>query len=289
MFISSEGRVAPHKLYLAGPMTGYPNHNLAEFARARKVLRAAGHEVLCPGEMSEEPLKRGIADRAFYMNQDIPMVMRADGIVLLKGWTASQGANTEALVAWQCGKPAFQFRWCATQPPEEDHFELTSLGLVPERMPYSTDTDDDCDPRSILAVADALVNGARRDSYGEPLDDYTKVATMVTGLFHELLKPGCAFKAEHIPMIVECMKLSREVNSAKRGNRVDGGGYWAVIDRIVTERARRMAAGIPVVECAMRVVSLPTVVVCACDPGECSYLSDIKPERCDHCSRRGEN
>lgn len=249
----------PKKLYLAGPMTGIRNHNLPAFERARNALRAAGHAVVCPAEMSEEPLKRGITDRAFYMSQDIPQVVVAEGIVFLKGWTPSQGANTEALVAWQCGKPGFLLHWPPNAPagPEgPDHrpneFELEPIDLMPERLPYSTDTDDDRDPRSILAVADALVSGARRDSYGAPIDDYTKVSIMLTGLFNEMLKVGCVFQPEHVPMIVQCMKLSREFNSPKRGNRIDGAGYWGVIDMIVEERKRRLAAGIPVVECTLR-------------------------------------
>jgi hypothetical protein len=249
------------KLYLAGPMTGFADHNMPAFKRAREALRAAGHTVFCPGEMSEEPLKQGITDRAFFMKRDIPKVIEADGIVFLKEWTESDGANTEAMVAWQCGKPGFLLCWptapAGPEGPERrpDEFELTPVDLIPERRPYSTDTDDDRDLRSILQVAESLIHGARRDSYGHPLDDYTKVSTMVTGLFHEMLKPGRAFKAEHIPMIVECMKLGREVHCAKRGNRVDGAGYWGVIDMITEERKRRLAAGMPVVECEMRVMT----------------------------------
>lgn len=241
----------PCKVYICGPMTGLPDHNLAEFRAAREALRARGFEVVCPGEMSEQPLAEHITDRAFYMLKDIQVIVgangeeRVHGIVLLDGWSASSGANTELIIAWQLSLPVVKLKWI---DKDNGEFVLEDVDPTPERLPYSTDTDDDRDPRSICEVADSLINGARRDSYGHPLDDYTKVAAMITGLFHEILKPGKYFKPEHIPMIVSCMKLSREMNAPKRGNRIDLAGYAGVIDMICEERKRRMLAGESVIE-----------------------------------------
>lgn len=243
----------PKKLYLAGPMTGYSECNMPAFERARNALRTDGYEVICPAELNEALLAEGAA-REVFLSRDIPLVVSAEGIVLLEGWTASQGANTEALVAWQCGKPAFMLLWDETtrsKVEKSTKYILKPISIIPERLPYSTDTDDDRDSRSILQAADSLINGARRDSYGHPLDDYTRVAAMVTGLFHNLLKPGCSLSPEHIPMIMACMKLSREVQHSKRGNRIDSSEYIGLIDMIVKERDRRLSLGIPVVECKM--------------------------------------
>ena len=109
-------------------------------------------------------------------------------------------------------------------------------------LPYATD------PRpldeSVAVEADKLVHGPRRGTYGHPLDDYTKVAGMLNALFRGLLVVGKQFEPEHMPLILECIKLSREMNLPKRDNRVDGCGYWLVKDMIHSERARREEAAV---------------------------------------------
>ncbi len=92
---------------------------------------------------------------------------------------------------------------------------------------------------SILEEAQKLTSGDRSRDYGHPLDDYSKVAGMTNALFSSFLKPGVTFRAEHMPMWMELVKLSRELHCPKRDNRVDGCGYWGVIHMIHAERARR--------------------------------------------------
>ena len=99
------------KLYLAGPMRGYPDHNETAFIAAAAQLRGLGHEVFSPVEHtravygddilkgsqgSEEVLKKqGFRLRAA-MAADLEWICTAaDGLALLPGWKASKGAMAE--------------------------------------------------------------------------------------------------------------------------------------------------------------------------------------------------
>ena len=92
---------------------------------------------------------------------------------------------------------------------------------------------------SILNEAHELVHRDRGKDYGHPLDDFSRSAKMITGVLSDLLKPGVEIPAERIPMIVICIKLSREINKPKRDNRVDMAGYAETLEMIHDERLKR--------------------------------------------------
>lgn len=223
----------PNKIYLCGPMSGYPEHNYPAFDKASSLLRKDGYNVFSPHENFGGDVGRS---REEYMAVDLTNVIDADGIVLLPGWGESQGCNTEVMTAWQCAKPAYRFEW-ADAEDDKKAYCLSPMDITPPRLPYSTDPVPLSE--SILIEAERLVNGPRRSLYGHPLDDYARVAGMANSLFSELLHPDKEFGPEHMPMFMECVKLSREFNCPKRDNRTDGAGYWGVIDMIHTERVRR--------------------------------------------------
>ena len=85
------------KIYLAGPMSGYPEHNVPRFLEAAKHLRSLGHEVVCPPEVASQ-------DDHLYpelLRRDLMAMLSAqcEAIALLTGWTASTGATMEFEVA----------------------------------------------------------------------------------------------------------------------------------------------------------------------------------------------
>jgi hypothetical protein len=80
---------------------------------------------------------------------------------------------------------------------------------------------------SVLTEAQGLVHGDRNKSYGPPIEDFSRTAGMVSAMLkHKLTSP---LTPEEVGMIMVCVKLSRQVNSPKRDNCVDGAGYFECI------------------------------------------------------------
>lgn len=85
------------RLYLAGPMTGIPHFNYPAFNAAAAMLRAEGHEVFNPAEVTE-------TDRRAALKADLTWICdHAEGIALLPGWERSSGARAEHALAVALG------------------------------------------------------------------------------------------------------------------------------------------------------------------------------------------
>ena len=102
------------RVYLAGPMTGLPAHNIPAFQAAAKDLRSRGFEVWSPATADLcDPNRRGrtasefSAERgyAYFMARDLPALCRCDTLVVLPGWRRSPGARLEVRTAIVCGFP----------------------------------------------------------------------------------------------------------------------------------------------------------------------------------------
>lgn len=89
------------KLYLAGPMSNYPDFNYEAFRSAAAHLRGLGYEVANPAEINPDTR---IGWRAS-MLRDIPHVLTADAIALLPDWQLSRGARLEVHIAQELGIP----------------------------------------------------------------------------------------------------------------------------------------------------------------------------------------
>lgn len=79
----------------------------------------------------------------------------------------------------------------------------------------------------ILREAERLTFGDRNDSYGHPLDDFSKTAKMITGVLLPKLKPGEEVTAEEFALIMVCCKISRLIQTPDHlDSMVDGPGYF---------------------------------------------------------------
>jgi hypothetical protein len=102
------------KVYISGPIRGYPDGNKAAFRRAAEKLRGQGHQPVNPHDIA--PLQH--EGRAClgaevphsehrygcFMVTDIQALLDCDGYTLLDGWGQSVGALLEEHVARVCGK-----------------------------------------------------------------------------------------------------------------------------------------------------------------------------------------
>jgi hypothetical protein len=99
------------KIYLAGPMRGYPNFNFPAFFAATKRLREQGHTVFNPAErdvkkhgtkIANSPtgnlktaIKQGFSLRDALAADTKWICQQADAVYLLPGWQKSKGACAE--------------------------------------------------------------------------------------------------------------------------------------------------------------------------------------------------
>jgi hypothetical protein len=98
------------RVYVAGPMSGYEDHNFPMFDRVTAWLRAVWPTatVISPAELTRldearTGVKAGTQPWAYYMAQDLKEVVTCDRVVLLPGWAQSKGARLEATNALALG------------------------------------------------------------------------------------------------------------------------------------------------------------------------------------------
>ncbi len=90
---------AAHRVYVAGPMTGYAELTVPAFQTEAAALRAAGLFVINPAEINVDPS----AGWSACMRADIAQLVTCDRIHLLPGWSRSTGATLEHHIARALG------------------------------------------------------------------------------------------------------------------------------------------------------------------------------------------
>lgn len=109
------------KIYLAGPMRGYPEFNFPAFDGAALELRQLGHHVFNPcdrdravhgvsvnasptGDLADVPhfdLRSALKDDTTWICEN------ADAVVVLPGWEVSKGASAEVALGRALGLPVY--------------------------------------------------------------------------------------------------------------------------------------------------------------------------------------
>lgn len=234
--------------YLSGPMTGIPEYNFPAFHEAAARLRKSGWTVFNPAESFN-----GKTDLEWttYMEHDFRNILESSSVMVLEGWDTALGAVLEVLFAVACGKNVFSLTGYGHERlfKNSDDARQMCEKLINDFAKNEAKTETPiilpvgqaqfADKETILEEAQRLVHGDRGNSYGHPLDDFTKSALIATAVLYDKLKPGVQIVAEDIPLLMQGVKISRETNSPKRDNRTDGAGYWETLDMVRQERDRR--------------------------------------------------
>jgi len=104
-------------LYLAGPMTGIPQHNFPAFDAAAARLRQEGHTVISPTDLDrgmgydatktdEDPSPETL--KKMFMADLVAVMYEVDEVALLPGWRKSKGACIEVALACMIGKVCWE-------------------------------------------------------------------------------------------------------------------------------------------------------------------------------------
>ncbi len=108
------------RLYIAGPMRGYAEHNIPVFRSAAARLRGLGHDVVSPVEVAEanghtDQHSRPAED---WVRDDLAELLTCNAIALLPGWEASTGARCEAAVAVTLGFAFYDVNGFTMEAPD---------------------------------------------------------------------------------------------------------------------------------------------------------------------------
>ena len=109
-------------LYLAGPMRGIPQYNFPAFDEMRDLVNATeGYEAISPADLDR---KRGhdparlpedhdwssFDGMGAALSEDVAVIARCDGLLVLDGWERSTGTAAEILCAFALRKFIYRFR-----------------------------------------------------------------------------------------------------------------------------------------------------------------------------------
>lgn len=90
------------KIYLSGPMTGYPNFNREAFYAAEELL-SPRYDVVSPARIRVNPVDNAEPLWSDWMRAAIREMMDASAVALLPGWGKSTGAQVEYTLAINLG------------------------------------------------------------------------------------------------------------------------------------------------------------------------------------------
>jgi hypothetical protein len=132
------------RLYLAGPMSGYPDFNFPAFVQAAAQLRRFGYKVVSPHETAcSDGSFAGSKTWEDYMRADIAVMMQgADAIATLPerdGFPPSRGMRVEVNLAKSLG---WQVRPVAVWLQQVWFGELKQGQMLPARVPVPVPAKD---------------------------------------------------------------------------------------------------------------------------------------------------
>jgi len=170
------------KVYIAGPMRGYPEFNFPAFFEAECDLKAvaplntivanpARHDEDCGVDTTGMNGDEDLSEQGFSLKEalswDIQQVLTSDYLVLLKGWEASIGALLEVRTALAAGIPCYP-RADAVHPDNFDFgIYINKVEQYEGEVRITSATGGQVEWRAILSAPDYEVSqdgGIRRST-----------------------------------------------------------------------------------------------------------------------------
>lgn len=234
------------RVFISGPMRGYPDFNRSAFYAAEHALIDKGHMTFNPARYDEEEFGQDFLlsesgdlaqaeakgfDLKATMAVDLEkVVLWADMVCVLPEWFNSLGAQAEVAAARAVGKPVSY----VDDIPEGDEpwLYIDAQDRDAERIFGSIATA--ADDETICQEADRLVSTDRQDSYGRPIDNFTQ-----TGRMWAAILDLDEVTAEQVGLCMIAVKLSRATHAPKRDTLVDIAGYAKTLDMIAQDREAR--------------------------------------------------
>jgi len=194
-------------------MRSIPDFNFPAFHEVEKALREIlGSEVtiLNPANDFNGDPTRPVTD---YMQVDLEQVLKADVIVLLPGWEASEGADRETKLAVWTGKRFM----LACRQEKTGRWTFRELDGLPAKK---------SSPRAdALEEAKGLITGDRNNAYGPPTQDFARTAGALNAYGYRGPN-GRELRAHDVAIMIMAVKLSRLMwTPKKRDHWVDVAGY----------------------------------------------------------------
>lgn len=87
----NKGEEKKMKVYISGPISGNKFYK-QDFERAEEDLRSEGYEPVNPAAVYEEGMCMTYKE---YIDNDLELLAKCDGIYMLRGWRGSKGARLE--------------------------------------------------------------------------------------------------------------------------------------------------------------------------------------------------
>ena len=136
------------RLYVAGPMTGLPDHNYPAFDGAAALLAERGYPVENPAE-NEQLFKDRVSPPHYteYLRAGLAQLLRCDGVATLEGWWNSGGARWEVQTAGILGlevRPVSEWLAMARDPesPESTAFPRCRIDGCTATAPHGHTTSN---------------------------------------------------------------------------------------------------------------------------------------------------
>ena len=168
--------------YLGGPMRGYPRFNFDAFDLVTNTLRSEGYGVISPAEHDrlcwfdpDDPNALDNFGLDAAMAWDLRSIERADGVVLLPGSVASEGAAAEERHARHLRKPVYYIPswWLKLRLPA-----YRSGSAEPQVPKVDAPAQSAPGRDQVLSRAREVVYGDRGRDYGRPSDNHGRTARL---------------------------------------------------------------------------------------------------------------